>query len=132
MNFAWEPRGSRFAIVHGAGIANKYSVSFYSLKKTKIKLDCTIAPRIVNTLVWSPLGNYIVFAGLNHMNGILEFYDVNKRMTLAISDHFKCNEVHWAPSGVYVTTACTEPITTRESWRYSSENGFKIWTFQGI
>ena len=37
--FAWEPKGHRFAIVHGEGQANKYSVSFYSIKKTKIKLD---------------------------------------------------------------------------------------------
>lgn len=39
MAFAWEPRGHRFAIVHGTGQAQKYNVSFYMLKKNKLKLE---------------------------------------------------------------------------------------------
>lgn len=131
--FAWEPRGARFAVIHGDGFANKYNVSFYSVKKSKIKLDdAPPDPRPVNALHWSPQGNYIILAGLGQMNGMLEFYDVNRKASLSVSEHFMCNHIQWGPSGIYVATAVAQPISTREAWRFANENGFKIWTFQGL
>jgi translation initiation factor 3 subunit B len=66
------------------------------------------------------------------MNGTLEFYDVNRKCTMAVNEHFMCNQVAWSPSGVHVVTSVTQPINSREAWRYANENGYKVWTFQGL
>lgn len=37
--FAWEPQGTRFAVVHGDG--PRYNISFYSMKNDKGKSEVT-------------------------------------------------------------------------------------------
>lgn len=85
----------------------------------------------MNALFWSPAGNYIILAGMGALNGVLEFYDVNRKCSMAVDEHFMCTDVEWASSGLYVATAVTQPINATDAWRYSMENGYKIWTFQG-
>lgn len=38
IDFAWEPKGHRFVIVHGDGEGPRYSVSFYTMRREKGKL----------------------------------------------------------------------------------------------
>ena len=56
---------------------------------------------------------------------------MNRKKSIASQEHFMCTDVEWGPSGLYVATAVTQPIDSAEAWRYSMENGYKIWTFQG-
>jgi hypothetical protein len=46
VSFAWEPKGHRFAVVHGDG--PRFSVSFYSMRDEKNRL----APRLLGELSW--------------------------------------------------------------------------------
>ena len=39
IDFAWEPQGKRFVVVHGTG--PKYSISFYSMVNDKGKPEVT-------------------------------------------------------------------------------------------
>jgi translation initiation factor 3 subunit B len=54
--FAWEPKGHRFAVIHGEG--PRPDVSFYSMKsKTgadKLTLLTTLKSKQANALYWSP------------------------------------------------------------------------------
>jgi translation initiation factor 3 subunit B len=135
--FAWEPRGSRFAIIHNDGMHMNQSVSFYTLQKNKLKLVGTLRDRSCNTLFWSPAGNYIVLATLggsqaSGSNGGLEFFDVNNMETVATGDHFLCTDVEWDPSGRYVITAATQPIPAPGApWKYQQESGYRVWSLQG-
>jgi len=45
VNFSWEPKGHRFAVIHGDG--PRYSVSFYSMRDEKNRL----APRLLGACV---------------------------------------------------------------------------------
>lgn len=58
--FAWEPKGHRFAIIHGDG--PRPDISFYSMKGRVTKLT-TLKGRQANALYWSPLGRFIILAG---------------------------------------------------------------------
>ncbi|KAM0900356.1 hypothetical protein ACQ4PT_020717 [Festuca glaucescens] len=104
--FAWEPRGHRFAIIHGDG--PKHDISFYSVrtsdKASRVSKLTTIKGRQANALFWSPAGCFIVLAGLKGLNGQLEFYNLD--------DLFR-----------FLATAVTSV--------HEMENGFQIWSFNG-
>eukprot|EP01120_Amphizonella_sp_Union-15-10_P013936 TRINITY_DN6582_c0_g1_i1.p1 TRINITY_DN6582_c0_g1~~TRINITY_DN6582_c0_g1_i1.p1 ORF type:complete len:668 (+),score=165.09 TRINITY_DN6582_c0_g1_i1:58-2061(+) len=127
--FSWEPKGHRFALIHGSD-SLRPSVSFYTmnvpksmsqkLKRLKEPLD----KRAANHLFWSPMGRFIVLAGLDSMNGSLEFFDVEEMETMATESHPMASAVEWDPTGRYVTTYVS-------FWRNQVENGFHIWSFQG-
>ncbi|GBG62798.1 hypothetical protein CBR_g32387 [Chara braunii] len=123
--FAWEPKGHRFAIVHGDG--PRPDVSFYSMKSPKntgrVTLLTTLKNRQVNTLYWSPQGKFIVLAGLKAHNGQLEFFNVDEVETMATAEHFMATEVEWDPTGRFVATCVTSV--------HQMENGFNIWSFHG-
>jgi translation initiation factor 3 subunit B len=83
---AWEPEGSRFSMLTSES-ANKSTVHIYdmggktALGKTELVLLKTLPGRMVSSVVWSPAGNYCVFAGLPtatvaDYGGGFEFYDV--------------------------------------------------------
>jgi translation initiation factor 3 subunit B len=65
--FAWEPKGHRFAVIHGDGA--RPDVSFYTMIDkdsaiNKVKLIGTLKNKTANHLFWSPQGGTIVLAGL--------------------------------------------------------------------
>jgi len=128
---AWEPNNKRLAVAHGEAI--RPSVSFYQVTPSKVKLLETLDSRPVNRFFWSPRGGIIILAGLGSFNGQLEFYDVDNSETLTVFEHFMCTEVLWDPSGRYVITAVSQPLsrTKSESYRYTMENGYKLWTMHG-
>ncbi|GLJ53531.1 hypothetical protein SUGI_1142110 [Cryptomeria japonica] len=78
--FAWEPKGHRFAIIHGDG--SKPDASFYSMR----------SPNIV---------------GMKTHNGQLEFYNVDELETMETGEHFMATDIEWDPTGRYVATYAT-------------------------
>lgn len=123
--FAWEPKGDRFAVIHGDG--PRPAVSFYSMKEggsvSKAKLVITLTGKTANTLFWSPQGSNVILAGLKTMNGALEFYNADEKETMATTEHFMATDVEWDPTGRYVTTSVTSV--------HQMENGFNVWAFHG-
>jgi len=120
-NFAWEPKGNRFAIIHGEG--SKPDVSFYALEKT-VKLLKTLEKKPVNGLFWSPTGDFIVLANLNSVNGNLEFLWVSEMETIGTEEHFNCSSVEWDPTGRQV-------VTSVSFWNHQIETGYNVYNFQG-
>jgi len=126
--FAWEPKGHRFAIVHGEA-PGKYDVSFYSMEKKPGTQGPQLLHKLENkactSLYWSPAGNNIVLAGLGStLNGSLEFYNVNDAETYSVQEHFSCTDLEWDPSGRFLCSWASY-------FRNKIENGYMIWTFYG-
>ncbi|KAI3905116.1 hypothetical protein MKX01_017362 [Papaver californicum] len=125
MAFAWEPKGHRFAVIHGE--ASRADISFYSMRTAtnigRVSKLTTLKGKSANALCWSPSGRFILLAGLKHLNGQLEFYNVDELETMATGEHFMATEIEWDPTGRYVATAVTSI--------HEMENGFNIWSFNG-
>lgn len=123
--FAWEPKGHRFAVVHGD--TGRPNVSFYSMKDAKGKLGAqhvgTLANKSVNGLHWSPAGRNVVLSGLKALNGQLEFFNVDEFETMATAEHFMATDVEWDPTGRHVATWVNAT--------HQMENGFNVWAFNG-
>eukprot|EP01010_Urceolus_cornutus_P001313 NODE_184_length_2090_cov_947.391965_g145_i0.p1 GENE.NODE_184_length_2090_cov_947.391965_g145_i0~~NODE_184_length_2090_cov_947.391965_g145_i0.p1 ORF type:complete len:591 (+),score=160.45 NODE_184_length_2090_cov_947.391965_g145_i0:249-2021(+) len=127
--FAWEPKGLRFAVIHGDA-PSKYSVSFYTMGHEKpglpaqVKRLASLPKKSANHLFWSPRGNHIVLAGFGSFNGNLEFWNVNEMEITGSGEHFMCTDVEWDPSGRYVASSVSY-------YHHQLENGYTLWTFQG-
>ncbi|XP_020093747.1 eukaryotic translation initiation factor 3 subunit B-like [Ananas comosus] len=123
--FAWEPKGHRFAVIHGDG--PRPDVSFYSMKTAnntgRVSKLTTLKAKQANALYWSPAGRFIVLAGLKGFNGQLEFYNVDELETMATGEHFMATDIEWDPTGRYLATSVTSV--------HEMENGFYIWSFNG-
>lgn len=101
--FAWEPVGSKFAIIHGE--SPNISVSFYGVKIGQApSLLKKFEKKACNHLFWSPSGQFIVLSGLGNMGGALEFIDTNEFLTMNTTDHYQTSDVEWDPTGRYVVT----------------------------
>jgi translation initiation factor 3 subunit B len=158
MAFAWEPNGSRFAILHAENpTSTKVNVSFYDMNKVvgadqttsalqiqgKKKSDSggtsivaevnkvdTLVGKQCNCLFWSPAGQHIIFASLgDSASGTLEFYDVDSK-TLTVKEHYRANQVMWDPSGRTVVTVVSQPIQGGH-FKFAMDNGYILWNFQG-
>ncbi|KAJ6829022.1 eukaryotic translation initiation factor 3 subunit B-like [Iris pallida] len=123
--FAWEPKGHRFAIIHGEH--PRPDISFYSMRTAqhagRVSKLTTLKSKQANALYWSPGGRFIVLAGLKGLNGQLEFYNVDDLETMASGEHFMATDIEWDPTGRYVATSVTSV--------HEMENGFHIWSFNG-
>ncbi|KAI5648779.1 hypothetical protein M9H77_34784 [Catharanthus roseus] len=123
--FAWEPKGHRFAVIHGDN--PRPDISFYSMRTAqhagRVSKLTTLKGKQANALYWSPAGRFIVLAGLKGFNGQLEFYNVDELETMATAEHFMATDIEWDPTGRYVATAVTSV--------HEMENGFNIWSFNG-
>lgn len=121
--FAWEPIGSKFAIIHGE--SPSISVSFYGVKIGQApSLLKKLEKKACNHLFWSPSGQFIVLAGLGNMGGALEFIDTNDFVIMNTTDHFQISDVDWDPTGRYVVTGVS-------CWKTKNDTGYWIWSFQG-
>jgi len=142
MAFAWEPRGSRFAMIHAESPnSTKVNVSIYDMMRQKVvqgkkkqvlelhKIE-TLQNKQCNCLFWSPAGGVILLAGLgDSSSGILEFYDLQDK-TLIMKEHYRANNVFWDPSGRSVATVVSQPIEGGH-FKYAMDNGYILWSFQG-
>ncbi|KAF8922441.1 eukaryotic translation initiation factor eIF2A-domain-containing protein [Mucidula mucida] len=149
--FAWEPKGERFAIVStndpnlgnpGPGITIKTDVSFYQLERGKndFKLLRTLPNRTSNVIRWSPRGRHVILATVGSSSkSELEFWDLDFSLDdtrregqdwgtgiqlLGTSDHYGVTDVEWDPSGRYLATSAS-------AWTHTLENGYAIWDFKG-
>lgn len=146
MAFAWEPDGSRFAMIHAENPnSTKVNVSFYDMnklttttknKKTEtnivkeVNLSHTLTGKQVNTLFWSPAGQNIIMASLgDSASGALEFYDVSNK-SLTVKEHYRANQILWDPSGRTLATVVSQPIGGGH-FKFSMDNGYILWSFQG-
>ncbi|TFK76998.1 translation initiation factor eIF-3b [Pluteus cervinus] len=154
MEFSWEPKGERFALVSssdpnlgnpGPGITIKTDVSFYQLERAKndFKLLRTLPNRTSNAIRWSPRGRHVVLATVgSSTKSELEFWDLDFNIEdtgrkegqttewgsgiqlLGTSDHYGVTDVEWDPSGRYLATSAS-------AWTHTLENGYAIWDFRG-
>jgi len=152
MALSWEPRGSRFAMIHAENPSStKVNVSFYDMMKkveattqkkgkkggvqpktevAELNLVETLDGKQCNCIFWSPAGGTIIMAGLgDSASGTLEFYDVNTK-NLTIKEHYRANQVLWDPSGRTVATVVSQPIGGGH-FKFAMDNGYILWTFQG-
>ncbi|XXG83222.1 hypothetical protein AAC387_Pa10g1024 [Persea americana] len=123
--FAWEPKGHRFAVIHGD--SPRPDISFYTMRSGhstgRVSKLTTLKGKQANALYWSPAGRFIILAGLKGFNGQLEFYNVDELETMATGEHFMATDIEWDPTGRYVSTSVTSV--------HEMENGFNIWSFNG-
>ncbi|KAF5175883.1 Eukaryotic translation initiation factor 3 subunit b [Thalictrum thalictroides] len=123
--FAWEPKGHRFAVIHGD--SPRPDISFYSMRTShntgRVSKLITLKGKPANALFWSPTGRFILLAGLRGFNGQLEFFNVDELETMQTGEHFMATDIEWDPTGRYVATSVTSV--------HEMENGFHIWSFNG-
>lgn len=150
MSFAWEPRGSRFAIIHAENPeSTKVNVTFYNMYKTiegekkkgkkgrtekqivaEVNKVETLEGKQCNCIFWSPAGQTIILAALgDSASGTLEFYDTDSK-ALVIKEHYRANRVIWDPSGRTVATCVSQPIGGGH-FKFAMDNGYILWSFQG-
>jgi translation initiation factor 3 subunit B len=121
--FAWEPVGTKFAIIHGE--SQSLCVSFYSVTTGQTPtLLKKYERKTANHLFWSPCGQFVVLAGLRNMNGVLEFIDTSDFTTMNSGEHFMATDIEWDPTGRYIMTAVSW-------WGHKVDNAYWIWSFQG-
>jgi len=153
MAFAWEPKGSRFAMIHAENPSStKVNVSFYDMNKkvepnmtqkkkkgshnqptiiSELNKVTTLEGKQCNCLFWSPAGKVIILASLgDSASGTLDFYDISQKKLIASKEHYRANAVLWDPSGRTVTTTVSQPIEGGH-FKFAMDNGYIIWTFQG-
>jgi translation initiation factor 3 subunit B len=153
LEFSWEPRGERFAIISSSdpnignpapGITLKTEVSFYQLDRTKgdFRLLRALPPGTSNTLRWSPQGRFIVLATVGSpTKSELQFWDLDFNVDLVrkeatkeewgsgiqhvgTGDHYGVTDLEWDPSGRNLATSAS-------AWKHRLENGYTIWDFRG-
>ncbi|KAJ4291411.1 Translation initiation factor 3 subunit b [Collariella sp. IMI 366227] len=151
INFAWEPKGDRFAIitttepVGATAVPPKTSVAFFCPEKAKgnavgnFKHLRTLDKKNSNAIYWSPKGRFVVIATVaNTQSSDLEFFDLDfegekpegeKDLTANLQlmntgDHYGITDLEWDPSGRYVATWAS-------AWKHSMENGYHLYDFKG-
>uniref|UniRef100_A0A8C5E874 Eukaryotic translation initiation factor 3 subunit B n=1 Tax=Gouania willdenowi TaxID=441366 RepID=A0A8C5E874_GOUWI len=121
--FAWEPNGSKFAVLHGE--SPRINASFYNVRNNgKIDLLKMFDKQQANSIFWSPQGQFLVLAGLRSMNGALAFVDTSDCIMMNIAEHYMASDVEWDPTGRYV-------VTSVSWWSHKVDNAYWLWTFQG-
>ncbi|KFA65064.1 hypothetical protein S40285_03110 [Stachybotrys chlorohalonatus IBT 40285] len=151
INFAWEPKGDRFAIitttepVGQTAVPPKTAVAFFCPEKAKgpivgnFKHLRTLDKKNNNAIYWSPRGRFVVIATIqNTQSSDLDFFDLDfegekpesdKDLTANLqlmntADHYGVTDVEWDPSGRFVATWAS-------AWKHSMENGYHIYDFKG-
>lgn len=131
INFAWEPKGDRFAIITTTepvgvtAVPPKTSVAFFCPEKAKgpiagnFKHLRTLEKKNNNAIYWSPKGRFVVIATIaNQQSSDLDFFDLDfegekpesdKDLTANLqlmntADHYGITDLEWDPSGRFVAT----------------------------
>lgn len=158
-SFAWEPAGTRFAMVSTAdpnfgqnipGAIIKYNVSFYEPdpKKGDFTPFKVLEGKVVNTLMWSPRGRNIVLASVGSPTKCdIEFWDVDFATDDSVNaagakkerdPEERANAVQLLNTGEHygITDIAWDPSgrylgSWASSWNSTPEPGFMIWDFKG-
>ena len=153
MALAFEPRGSRFAMIHAENPSStKVDVTFYDMMKQGDPISVkgkkgktiqklpdkhpelhkveTLEGRQCTGIFWSPAGSNIILASLGDAaSGTLEFYNVDDK-TMVMKEHYRANQVAWDPAGRTVTTMVSQPLEGGH-FKFAMDNGYILWSFQG-
>lgn len=126
---SFEPLGERVLVAVREEF--KVFVSVYALNhrdKTSslpmIKLLKTLERKQLSRFIWSPRGDFCLFAGLESTSGFLEFWSINDFSLLNSKEHFTATDAEWDPSGRFVATF-------NSYTRFQTDNGLIIWDFRG-
>jgi len=122
--FAWEPVGSKFAIIHGE--QNSVSTSFWGVKRgdTPTLLKKFERKRF-NSLFWAPQGQFVVLGLLKSAEGPLEFIDTSDFSVMSTLMPEMTTDVEWDPTGRFVVTCVS-------AWSGKvSDTGYTLLNFQG-
>ncbi|EPX70803.1 translation initiation factor eIF3b [Schizosaccharomyces octosporus yFS286] len=147
LNFAWEPKSDRFAIISAndqilSSTNVKTTLSFYGFDHKKnttstFRHIASFDKKSLNSIFFAPNGRFLIGATLGSATQYdLEFYDMDfdtdkkepdalaNVQQIGSTEHFGMTELEWDPSGRYVTTSSTV-------WRHKLENGYRISDFRG-
>lgn len=146
INFAWEPKGSRFVLITtgeaaaGSGVAPKTAVSFFCTEKSKIpgtgkfRLIRTVEKKTSNGIYWSPKGRFVVVATVHsQQNFDLDFWDLDfegekpesekdlsaNLQLMKTTEHFGVTDIDWDPTGRYVVSGAS-------AWTHSVRIHFSL------
>jgi translation initiation factor 3 subunit B len=137
INFAWEPKGSRFVLITTGevlaqtAVPPKTSVSFFATEKIKggsvgnFKHVRTVEKKNSNAIYWSPKGRFVIVATLQSQQSFdLDFWDLsfekakddkddkekdlNANLQLMNTvEHYGVTDIEWDPTGRYVATVAS-------------------------
>jgi len=123
ISFDWEPNGGKFGIISGE--MPQINVTFYQVMKGQAPTELKkYEKKLVNSMFWSPQGQFVVLAGLRELNGYLEFIDTKEFQVMNTAEHFMVTDIEWDPTGRYVATIVSW-------WGHKVDNAFWMWNFQG-
>lgn len=129
VDFAWEPAGTRFGVLHVGADGPRPAFSLYDMappgavSAAGVTRVGTAPNQQATTLFWSPAGKFLVLAGLKALNGQLCFFSADEFEVLSAGEHFMATDVAWDPIGRYVATAVTSV--------HQMENGYKVRVWGG-
>jgi len=124
-HFAWEPIGTKFAIIHGEA-TGRMDCTVHDMIDGKLVVTKVYERVDANALFWSPRGRHLCIAGMG-MSGIFQFVDTEDLEAKEMSQgtHINAGECNWDPTGRYV-------ITTVSAWQgIQHDTGYMVWSFQG-
>ena len=124
-HFAWEPTGTKFAIIHGEG-PGRMNCSIYKMEEGKVEVVKVYANVDANSLFWSPRGRHLCIAGMG-TSGVFQFVDTDDADSkdMGTGTHINASECVWDPTGRYV-------ITSVSAWSgIQHDTGYMVWSFQG-
>ena len=160
-SFAWEPHGSRLAVVYGPTennqLVTRTHVRFFKLNATGVKVREIGAPKdgktkfaglertdAFNHVSWSPKGRYLFLAQCKQdqgSGGKLEWIDADGESFLDNKKKYKKGTEHKPVSIAlgnhqFVTDIEWDPsgryvVTMASSFKHSYENGIHMWSFLG-
>jgi translation initiation factor 3 subunit B len=100
-SWKWEPRGSRFGVIHSEEGASRMKVSFYQISSSVLLHKRTLENTPAKRLFWSPRGGMVIIAG---NQGTMDFYNTQLDEIIGHSEHEKASDLVWDPTGRYVCT----------------------------
>lgn len=158
LNFAWEPKGDRFAIVSRpdagapaavapanspaagqAAPAGKPNLSFYALERSKgsqgtWRILKTVEKKSANSLFWSPKGRFLITAYIISSGQVeMEFWDFDHDVANNADDnvvHLSTTE-HYGMTDVQWDPSGRFVASYSSFWRHKIGNGYKLWDFRG-
>jgi len=145
---AWEPGDSGRFAVFVQHQERGPAVRIFKVQDEQVLNLYRIPTKTSNHISWSPLGRYLMIASYRDAekqilskdwshndhgasnSGSLEFYDVDTKASLNITQHPSMTGLHWSPCGRYcVTSVCQEYSKSNHS--EASDCGYTLWNFQG-
>ncbi|KAL9031088.1 MAG: hypothetical protein Q9196_000851 [Gyalolechia fulgens] len=115
----WSPNSKEFGVVYGYMPAK---TTLFDVR-ARATHDFALAPR--NTIIFSPLGRFVLVAGFGNLAGQMDIYDLEKNhLKICTIEASNASVCEWSPDGKHILTATTSP-------RLRVDNGVRIWHVGG-